>query len=52
MKKQQPKPTVYDERCGNCYYNEERLCDRNPATCPYNKKPVSKESAQEVKDND
>lgn len=46
-KKQKPKPPVYDERCGDCYYNEERLCDRNPTTCPYNQEPKNIEEDEE-----
>lgn len=48
MKRKQPKPPIYDERCGNCYYNEEKLCDRNPATCPYNQPPKIED--EEVED--
>ena len=40
-------PLIYDERCGDCYYNEEGCCKRNPDTCVYNQPPkINKEEEE------
>ena len=46
-KKTKPTLPIYDERCGNCYYNEEGFCKRNPETCPYNQPPKIDEEEEE-----
>ena len=42
-KKPKPKPPIHDERCGDCYYNEEGVCNRDPSKCPYNQPPKEEE---------
>ena len=37
----------YDERCGDCFYNEEGECNKNPAKCPYNQPPKPVEEDEE-----
>lgn len=36
MKKIKEKPPVHSESCGDCYYNEEGVCSKNPEKCIYN----------------
>lgn len=38
---------VHDERCGNCYYNEEGVCNKDPKKCPYNQPPKINEEEEE-----
>lgn len=38
---------VYDEQCGDCFYNVQGMCKRNPATCPYNQPPKIEEEEEE-----
>lgn len=34
---------VHSEICGDCYYNEEGVCNRDPGKCIYNIEPVEEE---------
>lgn len=45
MSKKITKPTepIHDERCGDCFYNLQSVCKRNPETCPYNQPPYVEE---------
>ena len=40
-----PVEPIHDERCGDCFYNLQDICKRDPEKCDYNK-PV-KESKDE-----
>ena len=46
-KKIKPKPPVHDERCGDCYYNEDGVCSRDASKCIYNIEPVEDEEDEE-----
>ena len=46
-KKIKEKPPIYDERCGDCFYNEKGACRRNPEKCPYNQPPKTNEEEEE-----
>ena len=37
LKKKNVKKEIYNEKCGNCFYNEIGLCDKNPKKCSYNR---------------
>ena len=41
--------SIYDKRCGDCYYNVEGLCKHNPAKCVYNQPPKTNEE-EEIED--
>ena len=49
-KKIKPKPPVHDERCGDCYYNEEGVCNKDPEKCIYNQPPKMVEEEEEEDD--
>lgn len=34
---------IHDEACGDCFYNEEGVCNKNPEKCIYNLPPVDEE---------
>lgn len=38
---------IYDERCGDCFYNEEGECNKNPAKCSYNQPPKEEEAEED-----
>lgn len=40
---------VHSEICGDCYYNEENVCSRNPEKCIYNIEPVEEEEEADDK---
>lgn len=46
-KKKIPNNLIHDEKCGDCYYNEETLCNRKPDDCPYNQEPKNIEEEED-----
>lgn len=37
---------VHDEKCGNCFYNQEGTCNKNSNKCVYNQ-PINAEDEVE-----
>ena len=48
-KKVKVQEPIHDERCGDCFYNLQSICKRDPEQCPYNKPPYVEEE-EEVED--
>ena len=42
------KKPPHDERCGDCYYNEEGECTKNPEKCVYNQPPKEIDDEEEL----
>lgn len=51
MKKNKKIEPIYDERCGDCFYNLQGVCKRDPEKCPYNQPPyVEEEESKECQE--
>ena len=37
IKKDTKITKIYNEKCGNCFYNELGSCEKNPNKCSYNR---------------
>ena len=42
---------IHDEVCGDCFYNEEGVCNKNPEKCIYNLPPVDEEEEEDEEDS-
>lgn len=43
---------IYDERCGDCFYNEEGECNKNPIKCIYNQPVIESEDSTDEDEED
>jgi hypothetical protein len=42
---------IHDELCGDCFYNEEGVCNKNPEKCIYNLPPVDEEDEEDEEED-
>ena len=42
---------IHDEVCGDCFYNEEGVCNKNPEKCVYNLPPAEEKDEEDSSSN-